>query len=626
MIFPHSFYEDEIRCDFLIPSMVKRTWAAQLQILADLDEACQRSGIEYFAEWGTLLGAVRHGGFIPWDDDLDICMKRHDYEKFVSNVSSYLPDNYSIVNYRTNRDFKQFLSRVVSSDHYRFDPGYMKKYSGLPFALGLDIFPLDFLTDDEEYEREREEKARLVFSAVNELAYYDTPVSRLSDTFDKIEKKLKVVIDRKGDVLTQLRDILTGLYGEVSEEDAVYVTMYPLWMDRKTFRFPIGYYRRGIRVGFENTTIPVPTGYSDVLSVKYGSNYMTPIRSGGAHEYPYFEAHVDVLREHFGYEWPAYRFNENDLKSRSPEYEKKTACLYVTYGLREFNNMRDLAGRHLDEGYTVTILPISRFEIEPDMSGINENREEFPDEMYLEGLDGATVSHDPAVADTHFDIIVTNYQYDEYNLITTVDKKFYSKALREKCDMLIYVPAWEVSSIRPEDERAIKLMPSYVNTPMAAVCDMIILHGQEMKDRYVECLTAFSGSKYRDLWEKKITVTDSKRTARKKSADKKKSIMFYVGLSLFAVYGDKASEKIKKCFDIFDENKDKVDVVFWMQDGLEENLRQLDPDLYEKFAAYDFRESATSIDTDDIDAYYGEPSEFATYFANEGKPVMIMTV
>ena len=76
MIFPHSFFEDEIRCDFLIPSMVKRTWAAQMEILADLDEACRKNGFEYFAEWGTLLGTVRHAGFIPWDDDMDICMKR----------------------------------------------------------------------------------------------------------------------------------------------------------------------------------------------------------------------------------------------------------------------------------------------------------------------------------------------------------------------------------------------------------------------------------------------------------------------------------------------------------------------------------------------------------------------
>lgn len=61
---------------------MKHAWAAQLEVLNDIDKACTENGIQYFAEWGTLLGAVRHHGFIPWDDDMDICMKRADYEKF----------------------------------------------------------------------------------------------------------------------------------------------------------------------------------------------------------------------------------------------------------------------------------------------------------------------------------------------------------------------------------------------------------------------------------------------------------------------------------------------------------------------------------------------------------------
>ena len=113
MRFSHKFYEDEIRCDFLIPSMVKRTWAAQMEILADLDSGCRKCGLSYFAEWGTLLGTVRHAGFIPWDDDMDICMKRKDYMYLIDNVSSVLPGDYSVVSYRSNRDFKQMLCRIV---------------------------------------------------------------------------------------------------------------------------------------------------------------------------------------------------------------------------------------------------------------------------------------------------------------------------------------------------------------------------------------------------------------------------------------------------------------------------------------------------------------------------------
>ena len=628
MIFPHSFYEDEIRCDYLIPSMVKRTWAAQIQIMADLDSACRRSGFEYFAEWGTLLGTVRHGGFIPWDDDMDVCMKRRDYERLIADPASFLPDNYSIVNYRSNRDFKQMLSRIVSSDHYRFDPEYMKKYSGLPFALGLDIFPLDFLTDDEEYERDREERAEMVFRVVNELAVYNTPLSTLSRELDRIEKRLSVKLDRKGDVLTQLRDLLMKIFGEVDEPDAAYITMYPLWMGKHIYRFPVRYYQNCIRMRFENTTIPVPVCYEDILKRKYGSSFMTPVRSGGAHEYPYYEDHVKVLREHFGYEWPSYKFNEGDVsgpRERAETFDGGTA-VFITYSPEAFANMRKVVKRYIRKGYDVTILPVERFEIAPDMSGIVPATGNEPDEYYTEGMAGAKITRDPHILDMHPNDIVTNFPYDEYNLITTIDRKYYSKQLRGICDRLVYVPPFEARSVKADDERAIKLMPQYVCTPMCMACDEIVLGSEEMKERYTECLTRFSGDKYKNVWEKKISVLTESTDREEAPHTGRKSILFYVGLTTFAEHGEAALDKISEVFEIFDANSDKVDAVYLLQENLLDNLRGLYPELYEKYVARDFRPEADYVDTDMIDAYYGEASEYATEFVNNRKPVMIMAV
>ena len=61
-----SFLEPEVRDGFYIPSEVKQAWAVQLDLLAEIDRICKKYDIPYFADWGTLLGAVRHGGFIPW--------------------------------------------------------------------------------------------------------------------------------------------------------------------------------------------------------------------------------------------------------------------------------------------------------------------------------------------------------------------------------------------------------------------------------------------------------------------------------------------------------------------------------------------------------------------------------
>ncbi len=242
----HVFYEDEIRCDYIIPSMIKRSWAAQIQILEDLNKACKEAKLKCYAEWGTLLGTIRHRGFIPWDDDMDVCMKRKDYDYLVNNYSSILPDNYSIVSFRSNPDFKQMLCRVVSSDHYRFDADYMRKYSGLPVAVGIDIFPFDYLSGDEEYETEREKRVRLVYEAVNELTYFDTPPEKLENRFRRIESECSVRIDRKGDILLQLRLLLEKLFGEVEEADAEYVTLYPIWLDNHSYKFPVEYYSKSI--------------------------------------------------------------------------------------------------------------------------------------------------------------------------------------------------------------------------------------------------------------------------------------------------------------------------------------------------------------------------------------------
>ncbi len=629
MVFPHSFYEDEIRCDYVIPSMIKRTWAAQLEILSDLDETCRKYGLSYFAEWGTLLGTVRHGGFIPWDDDLDICMKRKDYDRLVKGDGLKLPHDCSIVNYRSNRDFKQMLSRIVSSDHYRFDPEYMKKYSGLPFALGIDIFPLDFLSGNEEYEKEREERVSLVYDAVNEIAHFGTDPSDIDDHLKKIEKTCGIELDRSGDILTQLRELLEKLFAEVDEKDAKYVTLYPLWMKSHKYRFPKEYYERSVRMPFENTTVPVPVCYDAILRHKYGRGYMTPVRSGGAHEYPYYKEHVNVLKEHFGFEWPSYKFTSGDIcapREKVETFDGGTA-VFISYSPEAFSNMRRIVKQYIKKGYDVTILPVQRYNIAPDMSGITPAADDAEDTYYLRGLEGAKVSRDPGVLDTHTDVIVTNYPYDEYNLITTIDKIYYSGSLRGICERLIYVPPFEARSVKKEDERAIKLMPQYVCTPMCARCDEIILQSDEMKERYVECLTKNSGQQFKNVWEDKIRVfVPGDESGMSRGGNEKKKILFYVGLSTFAQYGTAAVDKIARTFETFDAQSDKVEPVYLLQYDLLNDLHSMYPDLYKEYEARDFRHEADYVDTDEIDAYYGEASMFATEFLNTDRPVMIMDV
>ena len=82
MKFEREFFYDEVRDGFYIPGIMKRAWGAGLTILSEIDRICNQYDIPYYAAAGTLLGAVRNGQCIPWDDDIDIMMLRKDYDKF----------------------------------------------------------------------------------------------------------------------------------------------------------------------------------------------------------------------------------------------------------------------------------------------------------------------------------------------------------------------------------------------------------------------------------------------------------------------------------------------------------------------------------------------------------------
>ena len=112
--YPESYFEGEERDGFYIEPMMKKAWAAQIEVLLEVQKVCEKNGIQYFAEYGTMLGAVRHKGFIPWDDDLDICMRREDYMKFISVVERDLPKDFVVLNIHTEPTFTDLLTRVVN--------------------------------------------------------------------------------------------------------------------------------------------------------------------------------------------------------------------------------------------------------------------------------------------------------------------------------------------------------------------------------------------------------------------------------------------------------------------------------------------------------------------------------
>ena len=116
---------------------------AELDILLEIDRVCTENNIKYFLDSGTALGAVRHKGFIPWDDDIDICMMRDDYEKFIRLAPEKLSQKYFLQTLKTDPGYNKLHAKVRKNGTvFKEDANLMRNMN---HGLFVDIYPFDYL-------------------------------------------------------------------------------------------------------------------------------------------------------------------------------------------------------------------------------------------------------------------------------------------------------------------------------------------------------------------------------------------------------------------------------------------------------------------------------------------------
>lgn len=284
------YYPEEID-GFHIRGMDKRYKYSTMESLEEFTRICDLYEIPYYAMYGTLLGAVRHKGFIPWDDDIDVIMMRNDYNKFIRIASKELRKPFIL---RNVEDSCFHPLRVQNGTTIRIDDEFINRFHGCPYPTGIDIYVLDNIPVD----KEEREIMKTLFSMVAWASQYSSNLyerytgerteendNDYQAVISSLEEFFNIQIKRDGTESKQLGKIAYRVAAMYLEDDTEYIARVESWyIDGYRGMFRKELFRDVIMLPFEYMTIPVPTGYDDILTHLYG-DYMTPIKGGGAHQY-----------------------------------------------------------------------------------------------------------------------------------------------------------------------------------------------------------------------------------------------------------------------------------------------------------------------------------------------------
>jgi lipopolysaccharide cholinephosphotransferase len=261
-ILPPSFFKAETICDYFVSEKTKRLWGVLFDMLVQFDRICRKYDLKYYVAFGSLLGAIRHHGFIPWDDDLDVCMPRKDFNKFLEVAASELKEPIYLQVPGKDKDYYMSCPRLRNSNTAAIPPAF--RYCEFNQGLYLDIFVLDNILLD---------KAKENYDQVKNLILESTTNMRRSNPFpteDDLKRRNMFPERDQTLVWDELEKTCTKFNSEKTDYAMVSnVTIAPWnkmvykWSDIEDL----------VEVDLYGRSFFIPKNYDTLLKASYG-NYM----------------------------------------------------------------------------------------------------------------------------------------------------------------------------------------------------------------------------------------------------------------------------------------------------------------------------------------------------------------
>ena len=299
------FLEPEIRDGVPVSAELKAVWKVLLDLLEILIRVCEKYDLHYALDGGSLLGAIRHKGFIPWDDDLDVEMPRKDYDRLLEVLPAELPAGVVMRTFVNEPESAMAYMRLMDVNTTSIDTLYTNRKLRVAMGIRIDIAPIDGVPSDEKKRMDMVRKARFIAGIIRYKHQKDarTPSGKLRHWGGAL---LYALIGKKR--LFKWRE---GIFRRVEFEKVGLGATMPA-----NHRFATHSWRKAEwfsdyrEVPFEYLTVKVPLGAEQQLDQLYGKDWRTPKRHAGFHNDMLIDAHrkyKDVLVEKFGYKVEALK-------------------------------------------------------------------------------------------------------------------------------------------------------------------------------------------------------------------------------------------------------------------------------------------------------------------------------